>query len=266
MPYDSNGIYNLPGGYQAVTGQTIQASQHNPPLEDIAAALGQVLLRSGLAPMTGNLPMGGFRITGMANGVADSDSATVEQAGVPIGTILDFAGSTAPRSFLLCYGQQVSRSEYAGLFSIIGTLYGAGNGSTTFNLPDLRGRVPAGRDDMGGAAANRLTWAGGVNGAAMGAAGGAQVHTLSLNEIPWHDHGGGTSSDGAHDHGYSVGNNASNSGEYVARSFSGSGLTTWRTSWVDAHRHTIGGQGGGQAHLNVQPTIILNKIIKAARA
>lgn len=72
------------------------------------------------------------------------------------GTVLPFAGSAAPIGWLLCYGQAVSRTTYANLFAAIGTAYGAGDGSTTFNVPDLRGRVAAGKDDMGGTAASRL--------------------------------------------------------------------------------------------------------------
>jgi len=76
---------------------------------------------------------------------------------LPIGVILPFSGSTVPAGWLLCYGQTASRTTYADLFAVIGTQYGAGNGSTTFNIPDLRGRVAAGRDNMGGTAANNLT-------------------------------------------------------------------------------------------------------------
>ena len=79
IPYDSNGNYNLPPGYLAVTGQTILASQHNPPLEDIASALSQVLLRSGISPMLGNLNMNGFRITNLPNGSSPQDAATYSQ-------------------------------------------------------------------------------------------------------------------------------------------------------------------------------------------
>ena len=98
---------------------------------------------------------------------------------LPAGLVLPFAGATAPDGFLLCYGQAVSRSTYADLFAAIGTTYGAGDGSTTFNLPDLRGRVAAGKDDMGGGAANRLTGGGsGIAGTTLGAAGGAETQTL----------------------------------------------------------------------------------------
>lgn len=55
------------------------------------------------------------------------------------GTVLPFAGEAAPNGWLLCYGQAISRTTYSTLFGIIGTTYGTGDGSTTFNLPDLRG-------------------------------------------------------------------------------------------------------------------------------
>jgi microcystin-dependent protein len=83
------------------------------------------------------------------------------------GEVVPFAGSTAPAGALLCYGQQVSRTDYVGLFTVLGTTHGAGNGSTTFNLPDLRGRVAAGKSDMGGSDAGSLA-GGGTLGAALG--------------------------------------------------------------------------------------------------
>src|SRR5216683_1919563 len=73
------------------------------------------------------------------------------------GEVKPFAGAAAPAGYLLAFGQAISRTDYAGLFAVCGTTYGAGNGSTTFNLPDLRGRVIAGKGNMGGVDANRLT-------------------------------------------------------------------------------------------------------------
>lgn len=70
---------------------------------------------------------------------------------VPIGTILEFAGSTAPANYLMCAGGAVSRTVYAELFAVIGTTYGSGDGSTTFNVPDRRGRVGVGAGTGGGA-------------------------------------------------------------------------------------------------------------------
>lgn len=83
-------------------------------------------------------------------------ATSVANALVPVGTILPYGGASSPNSsWLLCYGQAVSRSTYSSLYAILGDLYGVGDGSTTFNLPDLRGRVPVGNDAMGGTAANR---------------------------------------------------------------------------------------------------------------
>src|SRR5262245_594490 len=77
---------------------------------------------------------------------------------VPIGGIIPYVGQSAPNSnFVFPYGQAVSRTTYATLFALTSTAFGAGDGSTTFNLPDLRGRIIACMDNVGGAAASRLT-------------------------------------------------------------------------------------------------------------
>lgn len=89
------------------------------------------------------------------------------------GVVEAFAGATAPAGSLFCYGQAISRTAYVGLFTALSTVHGTGDGSTTFNLPDLRGRVAAGKDDMGGTSANRLTTP--INGDTLGAAGGAET-------------------------------------------------------------------------------------------
>jgi microcystin-dependent protein len=72
------------------------------------------------------------------------------------GEVVPFAGTTAPAGALLCYGQQVSRTDYVGLFTVLGTTHGPGNNTTTFNLPDLRSRAPIGKSDMGGLEAGVL--------------------------------------------------------------------------------------------------------------
>jgi len=127
----------------------------------------------------------------------------------PVGVIMPYAGSSAPTGWLLCYGQAVSRTTYSALFAIVGTTYGSGDGSTTFNVPDLRGRVAAGKDDMGGSAASRLTNSGtgnpGVNGTSLGAVGGVDRHTLTLAQLAAHTHGGATGAGGDHNHGGATG-------------------------------------------------------------
>jgi microcystin-dependent protein len=105
---------------------------------------------------------------------------------VPIGGLLPYVGASAPNSsFALPFGQAISRTTYAALFALVGTTFGGGDGSTTFNIPDLRGRAVFGLDNMGGSAAGRVS-AGGLNfdGTILGAAGGAQNHTLTQAELP----------------------------------------------------------------------------------
>ncbi len=93
---------------------------------------------------------------------------------VPLCAGLDFWGSTAPNSsFVFPFGQAISRTTYATAFALLSTTYGAGDGLTTFNLPDLRGRVAAAMDDMGGAAAGRLGAV--IPGTTLGGAGGAEL-------------------------------------------------------------------------------------------
>lgn len=99
---------------------------------------------------------------------------------VPLGMMFPYPSLTAPTSnFSLAYGQAISRTTYSNLFTLIGTSFGSGNGSTTFNIPDLRGRNIAGHDSMGGSAAGRITQIAGVGGA-----GGAEYHTLTSSELP----------------------------------------------------------------------------------
>jgi microcystin-dependent protein len=111
---------------------------------------------------------------------------------LPIGALMAFAGASAPPRWLLCAGQAVSRNSYSALFAVISTAYGAGDGSSTFNLPDLRGRAAFGLDSMGGTAAGRVTTGGSaISGATLGASGGnqsLQSHTHGITD-PGHTHG-----------------------------------------------------------------------------
>lgn len=87
------------------------------------------------------------------------------------GELAPYGGTTAPKGSLLCFGQAISRTDYVGLFTAISTTFGVGDGSTTFNVPDLRGRVAAGKDDMGGSSAGRLP---NSSGTVLGAGPGAE--------------------------------------------------------------------------------------------
>jgi len=168
------------------------------------------------------------------------------QASSPVvsGVLVPYAGTSAPSGWLLCYGQAVSRTTYADLFTAISTTYGSGDGSTTFNLPDLRGRVIAGQDDMGGSSANRLTdQSGGLNGDTLGDTGGSETHTLTTAEMPAHTH------------------DVSGTVSSVSTGGAASGAQTFVNA-VNTTTGTSTSTGGDGAHNNVQPTIILNYIIK----
>lgn len=178
------------------------------------------------------------------------------------GIIFDYAGSTAPDGFLLCDGAAVSRATYAALFGVIGTTYGAGDGSTTFNVPDLRGRACVGKDNMGGTAANRLTAAGGgVTGTTLGATGGTETHALTTAQMPAHTHAN-TLTDPGHTHTYQK-YNGSNAG---ASPSAGTGYqagfaTVASDTGSTGITITNASQGSGNAHPNVQPSLVVNKII-----
>ncbi len=227
----------------------------------------------------------------------------------PVGVISQFAGETAPNGYLLCQGQAVSRTAYASLFNVISTKYGAGDGSTTFNIPDLRGRVPVGKDDrdtdfktlgnMGGEKAHTLTVqeipAHNHSATLTINSGGAHTHSASSNSTGAHTHSvsGSAASAGGHTHTYGYGKAAyaggtgntvpvldsygkgdtnTNSAGAHTHSVSGTAASNGAHSHTitvnsgGAHTHTgtvsIGSTGGGQAHNNMQPYIVLNYIIK----
>ena len=198
------------------------------------------------------------------NQIADSAVTAAKlssDAAFTSGMLMPFAGSAAPSGWLLAYGQAVSRSTYSSLFTAIGTTYGSGDGSSTFNLPDLRGRVVAGQDDMGGASGNRLTnQSGGLDGDTLGATGGLETHTLSVAQLASHSHTlngglttvsqGGSSFAGGLRHGA------------YTQSQGDDGAGTQQTNQTGFDNYSIASAGSGAAHNNVQPTIILNYIIK----
>ena len=169
---------------------------------------------------------------------------------IPSGTLLPYAGATAPTGYLLSFGQAISRSTYADLFSAISTTYGVGDGSSTFNVPDLRGRAVAGQDDMGGTSANRLTdQTGGVNGDTLGGSGGSETHTLTTAQLAAHTHGAGT---------YEI----QTGGDAAQQSDNGAVFRNTPLQNSTAVTGDSGSTGSGSAHNNVQPTFILNYIIK----
>ena len=217
---------------------------------------------------------------------------------VPAGIVSAFAGVTAPAGWLMCYGQAVSRTEYSALFTALSTTYGAGDGSTTFNIPDLRGRAIAGIDNMGGSDAGRLSTAN-----TLGTATGTETVTLASTEIPAHSHpntltGTTTFASDGHTHagqgslGAAIGATGGNPSAigYVAGTASGGpgtstytvigtnvgaqafnhytpvyGSTAANSASASVGISNANNTGGGGAHSNMQPTIVLNYIIRTNR-
>jgi microcystin-dependent protein len=157
MSRNGSGIYILPTGNPVVTGTTITSNWANTSLSDIATALTGSLAADGQTPVTGNIQMGGNLITGMGAGVSSNDAVTLAQLAavnsVVTGSIQMWPTVTAPTGYLLCVGTAVSRSTYAALFAIIGTTFGVGDGSTTFNLPNYSDRFPIGSGTIAALAA-----------------------------------------------------------------------------------------------------------------
>lgn len=270
MPRASNGDYALPSSYRVNDGDTIRPAQHNPPFEDLQEAVTGSLSRDGYGGMRSSLDFGGFRGTNLAPGVNPTDAVTVSQlggSGIPVGSWIPYGGDTPPIGYLLCFGQAVSRSDYAELFAVIGTKFGSGDGTSTFNIPDLRGRVTVGRDDMGGTPAGRVTTAGSsINGANLGASGGSQNHQLTTAQMPSHNHSGTTSSSGSHTHTAHIGNGFEGQSLYMDTGSQVSfGFQSGYIGSAGDHTHsfTTNNQGGGQAHNNMQPSLIGNFIIRA---
>lgn len=269
MPRDASGNYSLPAGTLTSTGDTILVSQHNPAMQDLGNAVGGSLDRDGSGGMRAPLNMGGYTVQNVSPGVNPTDAATVSQlaviTGFPSGAIIDFAGSTIPSGWLLCGGQSLTRSAYPDLFAALGTAYGSAS-STTFSLPDLRGRVTAGRDFTSGTTADRLTSTMTPNGTSLGAVGGTQTHTLTEAQMPAHTHTvtGTTNTTGAHTHTVVEALFEFTRGTGVN---DGATVTDGNTGSAGDHSHSVTGAaattGGGAAHPIVQPTILLNKIIKA---
>lgn len=227
-------------GGAALTGGEIQAGEIYEILDDgtqlqlsrfSPAAIGHALLQADTQAAAQT-----------AIGVTDLTEA---DGLVPVGTVIGFAGQNFPSNWLFANGQNVLRAQWPQLFARFGTAWGAGDGSTTFGIIDLRGRVVAGRDMMDGSpSANRLTTV--IPGAnSLGATGGNQQHTLTIAQMPGHTHNVdvfpfNTSPPSPSN------NPVTGQGTVASGSLRATSLT-----------------GGGGAHPNVQPTIVLNKLVFA---
>jgi microcystin-dependent protein len=197
---------------------------------------------------------------------------------MPAGTVTQTARITAPTGWLLCEGQAVSRTTFARLFDAIGTTYGNGDGSTTFTLPNLKGRVPVGRDTSQ------------TEFDVLGESGGDKTVAINAAQMPIHSHSGSTSSSGSHAHTgttgfgnaafhrlvYRAGSGRANNHVTGYDGSQGFGDATDTNYPMQAHTHsfttstdgshthsfTTDNAGSGQAHQNLQPYIVLNYMIK----
>lgn len=154
--------------------------------------------------------------------------------GAPIGTIMTYAGNTAPSGFKICDGSAISRTTYASLFNIIGTSFGSGDGSTTFNLPNLKGKIPVGLDSED------------TDFEILGKTGGEKEHTLTIEEMPSHQH---------------TLQNSNAGGSSV--SWSSYGVSATSNVGFNGNVNTDA-RGNNQAHNIMQPYITLNYIIKVS--
>jgi microcystin-dependent protein len=202
---------------------------------------------------------------------------------MPTGSIIEYGGATAPTGWLLCNGAAVSRTTYAALYAVILDIYGAGDGSTTFNVPDRRDRVGVGagstyaRGSVGGTV-TATTSSDGAH-AHTGVTGG---HALTVDQMPSHNHGGSTSTPGTHGHGsptyltYQEGGTVPGyeAGGYFDQIGTGSGTYN---DGIHSHDIVTSLNGGGQLHQHsivadgththtvstLQPYLVSNFIIKA---
>ncbi|MET4731476.1 microcystin-dependent protein [Thalassospira sp. MBR-102] len=147
----------------------------------------------------------------------------------PLGTVLSYAGATAPEGFMLCDGTELIASDHADLFAVIGTVYGEGEAPGSFKLPDLRGRTAIGAG-QGVDLSDRV----------LGAMAGAETHQLTVDEMPSHNH-----------------NNA-----LVGQTTALAGMVNDPRYHNSGHFKQMDSAGGDQPHNNMQPFVVLNYIIK----
>ena len=167
--------------------------------------------------------------------------------GIPTATIVPWSDSSVPTGFLECNGAAVSRSTYSALFAIIGTTYGAGDGASTFNVPDLQDNVA-----MGKSGTKALASTGGANTvASTGNVGGSTANaTLSTAQLASHSHSSGANASGPTSPNPNPGSQKFNPG------------TTGNTGSGTGHQHNMSATFSGDATSVLQPYLTIIYIIK----
>ena len=241
MSRNGSGTYTLPSGNPVVTGTTITSSWANATLSNIADALTQSVSADGQTPITGAINMTGHLINNVTDPVSAQDAATKNYVdainSVVTGTINMWPTASAPTGYLLCQGSAVSRATYAALFAIIGTTFGVGDGTTTFNLPNYTNRMPYGATV-------------GTTGGSADAVVVSHTHTTTVTD-PGHTHPLNQS-----------GMNGTASGRYAFSNYDnsyGTGATQSATTGITVANTATGVSG---TNANLPPYLGINFIIK----
>jgi microcystin-dependent protein len=205
----------------------VDGTDYNTTWGTIARAVYQDTAPS--SPQTGDVWVDSDAVAGVLNQNDYLLKADFELVSIPVGGVTQYAGATSPSvNYAICDGAAVNRTTYATLFARIGTTYGVGNGSTTFNLPNLKGRIPVGLDSTQ------------TEFDTLAETGGAKTHTLTTAEIP------------SHSHSARLGNVSPGDGSGFRYSNNDTGLGVVQ----------IQSTGGGGAHNNLQPYIVMNYLIR----
>ena len=157
---------------------------------------------------------------------------------LPVGAIMPFGSDIIPSNWLLCDGRAINREDYQELFNTIGTNFGSGDGFATFNLPDLRKRVPVGKDEND------------EDFDTLGNTGGEKTHILTIAEMPSHNHQINTNNDDW--------NNSAGGGKFGTTHDGANNFVS--NNWYTENT------GNGQPHNILQPYIVQNYIIKAKQS
>jgi microcystin-dependent protein len=223
------------GGTANQVLKKVDSTDYNTTWGTIAGAVYQASAPS--SPQTGDVWVDSDAVAGVLNQNDYLLKADFELVSIPVGGVTQYAGSTAPSvNYAICDGAAVNRTTYATLFARIGTTYGVGDNSTTFNLPNVKGRVIAGLDS----AQTEFD--------TLAETGGAKTHTLTIAEMPAHNHNETYTY-------YQPDFNAIPIGvqQPVA---AGPGGGAGNANITDDNR------GGGGAHNNLQPYIVMNYLIR----
>lgn len=251
VPGNKTAVYSVGRRVQAVgTGYTIQGTISSSAYTSLTTIV--VTWDTGALDNT---------VSAVGVGILQNQLTVI----LPAGTILPFGGSVAPSGFLACDGSAVSRTTYARLFSAIGTAWGAGDGSTTFNVPSLSRKTLVGSGGTGTATLANT----------VGSTGGEETHALTTAELAVHTHG---TTENPHTHGtienphtHNWGHNnqtgaGAGGGNYGGTSGGYAEATSSATTGLSINSATTGitinNAGSGNAHNNIQPSAVVLMCIK----